>query len=432
MEGKFLNSTDDNIDVKSLKQQVDNLIKLVDINNIINSTLDIRKLLTLIMEIIKDIMCTEASTLLLYEEKTRDLVFKVALGEASEELTEKYRVRIGQGIAGWVAETRKSLYVNDVYDDRRFDPDYDKQTGFNTRSIICTPLLFKGKLIGVIQAINPLEKNEFNDMDMELFNIFATQAAIAVQNAIFFHSAIEEERIASELSSAKSIQESLIPDFDEKMKGIHITGKSYSAREVGGEFHSLFRFNDDMYGIGLGDIHEKGIPGGLHASMMSGSLKTLAVVKGEKPGEVMKLMGKTLSWAFQSIDKVSLFYGVINVPARELQFVNAGIAYPILVRDGVSRYLKLGSRSLSEDMSDLKKVIVRLRQGDLFVILTNGLLNVRSRSGMSLGLKRVMKVLERKFDDPAHLIDSLISYAEDFSGGLGKREDISIIVFKVE
>ena len=91
------------VENEQLERQVNNLTKLVDINGIINSTLDIGKLLTIIMEIIKDIMNTEASTLLLYEEESDSLVFKVALGEAGQELTEKYRVAIGQGIAVYTA-----------------------------------------------------------------------------------------------------------------------------------------------------------------------------------------------------------------------------------------------------------------------------------------------------------------------------------------
>jgi len=82
-----------------LEKQLDNLSKLVEINGIINSTLNINKLLSIIMEMIKNIMNTEASSLLLYDEDMEELVFKVALGEAGDELSEKYRVKLGQGIA---------------------------------------------------------------------------------------------------------------------------------------------------------------------------------------------------------------------------------------------------------------------------------------------------------------------------------------------
>ena len=100
-------NADTNIDNGDTQKQLKNLRKLLEINSLINVTLDMGKLLNIIMEIIKDIMDAEASTLFLFEENTKDLVFKVALGEAGKELTEKQRVKIGQGIAGWVAEKRK-------------------------------------------------------------------------------------------------------------------------------------------------------------------------------------------------------------------------------------------------------------------------------------------------------------------------------------
>ncbi len=159
-------------DIENLERKLDNLTKLVDINSIINSTLDMGKLLNIIMEIIKEIMETETSTMLLYEEEADDLVFRVALGEAGDKLTERYRVAMGQGIAGWVAQKRKPVIVNDVYKDERFDPEFDKSTGFVTRSILCAPLLYKGRLLGVIQAINPLNKAGFDSADRSLFLVF--------------------------------------------------------------------------------------------------------------------------------------------------------------------------------------------------------------------------------------------------------------------
>ncbi len=417
-------------DLARLERQVNNLTKLVDINHIINSTLDIRKLLTLIMEIIKEIMETEASTLLLYDNETNDLVFKVALGEAGNELSEKYRVKMGQGIAGWVAESRKPLLVNDVYSDRRFDSNYDKQTGFRTRAILCTPLLFKGKLLGVIQAINPIHGPIFEPEDLGLFNVFANQAALAVQNAIFFQSALEEARIKNELVSARSIQNSLIPDINRVFSDIQISARSLSAREVGGEFHGLFQLDDNNIGISLGDIHEKGIPGSIQASIVSGALKSLSTVKGKNPAELMRILKKSLSKDL-SEKSISIFYGVIDIEEKTVQFVNAGVAYPILLRKGVARYLRFGSRSLNEELKKTKKVTVKLKQDDMFIILTDGILNVKNSHGSQLGLKRIMDFLQADFEAPEDVINSLIEYADSFSEGVGRRDDLSIIAIKV-
>jgi len=410
-----------------LERQLLNLSKLVDINSIINSTLDIGKLLTIIMEIIKDIMETETSTLLLLEEGSGDLVFKVALGSAGDELMEKYRVRMGQGIAGWVASNRKPLIVNDVYSDERFDPNFDKSTGFVTRAILCSPLLFKGKLLGVIQAINPVNRPQFTVEDQNLFKIFSDQAALAVQNAIFFQSALEEERIKGELVSARSIQETLVPSFNVTHGNFEIAARSLSAREVGGEFHGLYRLDDDKMAIAMGDIHEKGIPGGLRASTANGALKMLSGLKGHDPAALLQYIRNTAARDVDFVKRMSLFFGVIDRESGEMLFSNAGVTYPILVRDGIARYLRLGVMSIGDEEKEIKRIRLLLRPGDVFVVVTDGILNIRNRAGQVLGLKRIMEELQGKFTSSESIIDGLVRFSVDFSGGLERREDISIL-----
>ncbi|HOO72453.1 MAG TPA: SpoIIE family protein phosphatase [Spirochaetota bacterium] len=421
----------DSTDLESLERKVHNLSKLVDINSIINSTLDIGKLLTIIMEIIKDIMQTETSTMLLYDDASDDLVFRVALGEAGGKLAEKYRVQMGQGIAGWVAQKRKPVIVNDVYKDDRFDPEFDKSTGFVTRSILCAPLLFKGKLLGVIQAINPLNKAGFDSADRGLFLVFSDQAALAVQNAIFFQNALEEERIKSEISSAKSIQESLIPDISRKFGGVSITARSLPAREVGGEFHEIFQLEDRYTGIALGDLHEKGVPGGLRAAIVNGALMAMSSVRGTRPADMVRVLNRAVSKHMKSEKKISIFYGVIDHDQMIFQFVNAGIAYPILVRDGISRYLRFGEKNLQSAGDELKKISLRLRPGDLLVIVTDGILNIRNRAGKLFGLKRVMGLLQNGDRSTDDIVESLLLSAGEYSEGLERREDISIIAIKI-
>ena len=415
------------------EKQIIDLKKLLKINSIINSVLDIGRLLNIIMETIKEIMNAEASTLFLYEEKTKDLVFKVALGEAGKNLTEKYRLKIGQGVAGWVAEKRKPIYVNDVYNDYRFDPNYDKITGFNSRSILCVPLLFKGKLLGVIQAINPINRPGFNDNDMALFCSFADQAVLAVQNAIYFQNVLEEERIKNEISSVQSFQKSLLPAINKRYNNIHIAARSFTAREVGGEFYDIFNFdNEAAIGIVIGDIHMKGLSGALNASIVSGAIKGLTSVLRGNPSMLFSNLNNTLKESIKTIENISLFCGLIPLYNKNIQFVDTGFAYPIIVRKNVARYLKFKSQSFEKAYQPPKKINLRLEPDDFFIIITDGIVNIKNKGSQNMGLKRIMDHLSNNFISPQEVIDSLIKLADDFLDGLEKREDISIIAIKVE
>ncbi|MFH0974153.1 MAG: GAF domain-containing protein [Spirochaetota bacterium] len=408
-------------------KQVDNLNKLLEINAIINSTLDIGKLLNIIMEIIKDIMNAEASTLFLYEEKTKDLVFKVALGEAGKELAEKHRVKIGRGVAGWVAEKRTPIYINDVYADKRFDPNYDKITGFSTKAILCVPLLFKGKLIGVIQAINPKGRQGFDDNDMILFSAFSEQAVLAVQNAIFFQQAVEEQRIKAEINSARSFHNSLLPPVDKKYKNIEIAARSIPARELGGEFYDISFFNDSV-GITLGDTQTKGIPGALNASILLGAIKGVTSIVHGNPAKLLYNLNNTIG---KNIEIMSIFNGLISCEKKLIQFINVGFAYPIIIRKNVARYLKFTSPSGMAILHP-KLINVKLEPNDFFVIITDGIVNLKNKGAQNLGLKRIMDHLCRNYKSPKEIVESLNNLADEFLEGLEKMEDISIIVFKLE
>ena len=420
---------------ESLEKQVENLSKLVEINGIINSTLNINRLLSIIMEMIKDIMAAETSSLLLYDEQSMELVFKVALGEAGEELKEKYRVKMGQGIAGWVAFHRKSLLVNDVYNDSRFDPMYDKSTGFTTRSILCAPLLFKGKLLGVIQAINPVKRDEFNDDDMNLFMVFSNQAALAVQNAIFFQKAIEDERLESELNAAKNIQESLTPDLCISGRGFTSAARSIPAREVGGVFHMFREYGEGVYLVTMGSVEHKGIPGALRASAISGIIRVMTELDVRNPAEIIDMTNRLCVSEQLDDSAFSLFICFVDHPNRRIEFVNSGDICPLVIRDGVARYLRFSDKSRGEmGRSDFRSECVRIQvmPGDRFVMVSGSIPELKNSDGKKAGLARIARHIETCEGDSSAIIDSLLSFTEKYTGGFDRRKDMSVLAFTFE
>ena len=420
--------------LEKLVRQVENLSKLVEINGIINSTLNINRLLSIIMEMIKDIMRTEASSLLLFDDENRELVFKVALGEAGDELMEKYRVKPGQGIAGWVAQNRKELMVNDVYSDDRFDPMFDKSTGFLTKSILCSPLLFKGKLLGVIQAINPVSHNEFDESDMDLFRKFSNQVALAVQNAIFFQKAIEEERLTSELDAAKSIQNSLTPVIAFRDKSFSAAAKSIPAREVGGGFHLFHEYENREYFLTLGNLNYKGIPGAMRASTLSGIIRAMFEMNIRDPEEIINTVNILCSNETSCNEGISLFIALVDSQKRTVRFVNSGNCYPILIRDNKAYYLRFAERSkgyLGAHNFYAGSVNLNLAPGDRFIVFSDSIPELKNPDGKKLGFANITRFLESCEHEPEEMIESLIRFADDYSGNCERRKDMSIVAFMV-
>ncbi|MBI9100819.1 MAG: sigma 54-interacting transcriptional regulator [Spirochaetales bacterium] len=156
---------------------------LIEINALINSNYsDNPGLLTKILESATRLTMGEASSLILVNPENNRLYFEIALGASSHEV-KKITLKMGEGIAGWVALHNTSLIVNDVDKDARFFSEVDKKTSFNTNSILAVPMRVKDRCVGVIEIINRIDKRNFNQEDLQWLEIFANQAAIALQNA---------------------------------------------------------------------------------------------------------------------------------------------------------------------------------------------------------------------------------------------------------
>ena len=193
---------------------------LIEINTLINSDYsDVKELLNKIIESATRLMSAEASSLLLVNPENNKLYFEIALGVKGPEV-QRFSLNMGEGIAGWVAANNRSLIVNDVHADGRFFSDISKQIGFPTRAIVAVPMRVKDRCVGVIEIINKAGGGSFTDEDLQWLEIFATQAAIAVQNARSLEKVKEEiyllqDEIQAErgyhtfIGSSKAIREKL-------------------------------------------------------------------------------------------------------------------------------------------------------------------------------------------------------------------------------
>lgn len=164
---------------------------LIEMGRLLSSKLDMGDLLKTILEMSSRVVEAESASLLLLDEKTGELYFDVALGLG--EKAAAVRLRLGQGIAGSVARSLKPEIIPDVRKDARWSPSVDTQSGFTTRSILAAPMILKGRLIGVVEAINK-RGGGFTLEDLRTFEAFASQAAIAIENARLFSSVKEEKQ----------------------------------------------------------------------------------------------------------------------------------------------------------------------------------------------------------------------------------------------
>ena len=193
---------------------------LVEVSALINAITDFNELLAPILDVARRVMLAETGSLFLTNAEG-DLELVIARGASGgESPPERIVVPRGQGIAGWVLENRKSSLVVDAYADPRFYKEVDKKTGFRTRSILCVPLLHDQKEIGVLQVLNPSEKEAFDETDLEAFEAYGMLAATAIDKLRAIERQKEQARVDQELAFAREIQNSFLPQELPEVPGL--------------------------------------------------------------------------------------------------------------------------------------------------------------------------------------------------------------------
>jgi PAS domain S-box-containing protein len=150
----------------------------------INATLDLEEVLQRILEQISEVFSAEAVSLLLIEPETQDLVFRAATGSKRDKILGQ-RIRIGQGVVGWVAQQGEGVVLQDVSKDHRFYAEMDQSTGYKTRALAAAPIRAKGRIIGVLEALNPAAPFE-NDA-LQVLEGIGNLAGTAIDHAQLFN-----------------------------------------------------------------------------------------------------------------------------------------------------------------------------------------------------------------------------------------------------
>lgn len=195
-------------------RDINKLAQLIDAAKTVNSTLDLDKLLTVILETALQGVDADRGTVYLIDELKGELWSKVLTGSDLVEI----RLPMGKGIAGHVGATGEIVNIPDAYEDLRFNPDFDKQTGYHTKTILCMPMKNKDeKIVGVFQLLNK-DTGTFTYDDESFIDALSIHAAIAVENARLAQEMVKNER----LSSIGQMASAIIHDIKNPMNTIRV------------------------------------------------------------------------------------------------------------------------------------------------------------------------------------------------------------------
>jgi len=153
-----------------------------ELGKALTSSLELEQVLRTIMEKIDEFLRPDTWSMLLVDEAKQELYFELAIGKGAQALKE-VRIKMGQGIAGWVAQNNQAVIVPDVSRDTRFFSQLDKKTNTETQSIVAVPVRFRDRCLGVIELVNCVGPEGFDDRSLALLEALSDFAAIAIENA---------------------------------------------------------------------------------------------------------------------------------------------------------------------------------------------------------------------------------------------------------
>jgi K+-sensing histidine kinase KdpD len=183
------------------KSKMDKLSMLIEASKIVNSAIEIDKLLGLILEAAARSINADRGTLYLIDQESNELWSKVAQGSNMVEI----RLPIGKGLAGYVGKTGETVNIADAYKDPRFNPEIDKKSGYKTHNVLCMPMRNKdGAIVGVFQFLNKRD-GPFGPEDESFIDALSVHAAIALENARMAREMVQSERLSAVGKMASTI-----------------------------------------------------------------------------------------------------------------------------------------------------------------------------------------------------------------------------------
>ncbi|MFQ5863800.1 MAG: SpoIIE family protein phosphatase [bacterium] len=422
-------------ELSNLRAKVEALSSLIEISIIINSTLDLDKLIGLVMEKAQSVMKAEASSVMLIKEDKKILECAVALGKVGDQVKKKMHLQVGEGVAGWVAAHGKPQIVRDVLKDPRFSPKLDKTTGFHTRSILAAPLMVKDKIIGVAEVINRIDGKAFQEDDLELFSTFCRQVAMAIENARMHHLELEKQKLEQQFEAAKIIQQSFMPEVlpSSPSQQFEVAAKSLPAISVGGDFFDFIEFDDHTIGVAVGDVSGKGVPAALFMARLVSDFRIYTQIYKD-PSQVLKALNKVLVERSRRGMFVTFQYGLLNASDGRFSYANAG-HIPFIRISSKDRTVELLHEASSVPLGILPTIAlqeksIQLNRGDCVVLITDGIIEAKKKSGEAYSLKRTLEMVSKPKQSASEIVERLIDDVQKFSQQTEQHDDLTIVALK--
>ena len=411
-----------------LSRQARQLTLLTEISRELTSILKVDQLLQRIADLVTRIIDYEMFSILLIDPTGKFLQHRFSL-RFKESVHLKHEIPIGQGLVGYAAQTGQAVLVPDVSKDPRYI-----MANPETRSELCIPLIYKEKVIGVLD-IEHTRRGYFNDDHLRIMTTLAAQVAIAIENATLYERiARQEHRLEHDFALARELQFRLLPQKLPRLKHAEVAARFSPARQIGGDLYDFLKYSGHgNIGIAVGDVSGKGAPAAIYAALVSGITRSHSV---EEPSAAGMLEAINLSLAERPIEAqyVSMIFAIWNDTQRTLQVANSGLPRPLHLRDGKLQEIQVTGLPVGLfSTATYEERNLRGKPGDVFLFISDGITDATSSEGNMFGRGRLEKVVLKNADRSAdEIAQAIFSAVSEHAKGVETFDDQTIVVLKVK
>jgi phosphoserine phosphatase RsbU/P len=406
----------------SLEEQLD---LLVDIARGFSNSLDISQTLKNAIKQFMEYMNAEAASIFLLENNASELVCVECAGPV--DIT-GLRLSAGQGIVGKTVKASSCQMISDVLNDKNFAKTVDLGTGFQTRSILCSPLIVNNECIGALELLNKKNNDLFDEQDRQLSSALASYAALAIHNARMADALVEQERMRKELELAREIQLDLLPD-ESDTTNFPVIGMNVPALEVSGDFYDFFKRDDGLIYFNLADVSGKGMNAAMLMAKASSLLHHLAKNIND-PGELLARVNDEICETVSHGMFITIVSGFIDTSNCTIQFSNAGHQPPLFHHNsGKFEELEASAPPLGIlPGTEFPVSTIRLEGGSVY-LFTDGVTESVDEQKKLLNVGGLIKLIEDNSEVTASKrLEDIV--AKIIHPGVDQRDDITLMVIE--
>ncbi|HWY06460.1 MAG TPA: GAF domain-containing SpoIIE family protein phosphatase [Candidatus Acidoferrales bacterium] len=412
---------------QKVRAQAETLLVLNEVSREISSILDVEELLRRAAELVKRVIDYQIVSIMLYDEEQK--VFRHRLDvKHGQRVQGKLRVAATEGIVGAAATLREPVLVPDVTTDSRY-----LMVNPETRSELAIPMIFKGKVIGVLD-LESLQLHYFTEEHVQTLTILAANLAVSLENARLYEQlARDEARMERDLQAAKRIQGALLRPVPADDYGLDVAARYLSAREVCGDLYDFLRYGPQQLGIALGDVSGKGTAAALYGAVSIGIMRSLAPQKLQ-PAEMLRQMNQLVGERRIEGRFMTACFATWQKGRQKLRVANAGQSQPLLYKDGRCERIELTGFPLGifEDVT-YDEWGVTLETGDILVFHSDGIAETYNNEGQLFGNERLRKLIEQHHEiSAAEMADRVLNEVDWFSQSAPLSDDRTLVVMKVK